>query len=360
MITRQGKRRRKMRVRQAIDKDKSAWDAYVNNHPDSTPYSLFPWKEAVEQAYGHQSSYLLAEEGGVIKGVLPLFIFHVPFRGNALVSLPYCDVGDVLADNDEIKKALLTETILLAKKLNVKAVDIRSCRENLLEDIVNDWHVSVKTEKVRMVLPLPGSSAELWERFKSKLRSQIRKAEKNGLSFSWGSEKDIDAFYHVFSRNMHELGSPVHSKKWIEQILLNYGDNARMGLVFKENQPVGCGIILFTKHSVSIPWASTLREYNKLSPNMMLYWNFLKFAADTGKKVFDFGRSTLNEGTYKFKKQWGAEPEQLFWYSVNETPQTSEEAAMGKNRVRLEQIWQKMPISLVNFIGPKVRKYISL
>jgi len=193
-----------------------------------------------------------------------------------------------------------------------------------------------------------------------KLRSQIRKAEKNGLSFSWGSEKDIDAFYHVFSRNMHELGSPVHSKKWIEQILLNYGDNARMGLVFKENQPVGCGIILFTKHSVSIPWASTLREYNKLSPNMMLYWNFLKFAADTGKKVFDFGRSTLNEGTYKFKKQWGTEPEQLFWYSVNETPQTSEEAAMGKNRVRLEQIWQKMPISLVNFIGPKVRKYISL
>jgi lipid II:glycine glycyltransferase (peptidoglycan interpeptide bridge formation enzyme) len=133
-----------------------------------------------------------------------------------------------------------------------------------------------------------------------------------------------------------------------------------MGLVFKENQPVGCGIILFTKHSVSIPWASTLQEYNKLSPNMMLYWNFLKFAADNDKKTFDFGRSTLNEGTYNFKKQWGAEPQQLFWYSVSKTPQRPASSTTGKSRKCLEQAWQKMPLSLVNFVGPKVRKYISL
>ncbi len=349
-----------MCIRVADHKDKGVWDAYVSNHPDATPYCLFSWKEAVEQAYGYQSFYLLLEKDGVIKGVLPLFVFHVPFCGKSLLSLPYCDVGDVLADNDEIKKALLAESLQLAKKLKVKEVDIRSCQDNLLEDVISDWHVTVQTEKVRMILPLPGSSAELWEGFKSKLRSQVRKAEKNGLTFSWGNENEIEAFYHVFSHNMHDLGSPVHSKKWIKKILANYGENARMGLVFKENQPVGCGIILSTKSTVSIPWASTLQEFNRLSPNMILYWNFLKYAADNEKKNFDFGRSSPNEGTYKFKKQWGAEPVQLYWHRLNKVRQEKEYFSSNSARKLLESVWQKMPLSVVNVIGPKVRKYIDL
>ena len=348
-----------MKIRQIKNEDKAAWDAYVNDYPYAAPYCLFAWKESVEQAYGHRSSYLLAEEDGVIKGVLPLFVFHVPFCGNTLVSLPYCDVGDVLSDNDEIKKTLLAEALLLAKKLKVKAVDIRSGQENLLEKVVSDWHVRVQTGKVRMLLPLPTSSAELWEGFKSKLRSQVRKAEKNGLSFSWGSEKDIDDFYRVFSKNMHDIGSPVHSKQWIREIVYRYGDIAKMGLVYYKDRPVGCGIMLCTRHTISIPWASTLREANFLSPNMMLYWNFLRFAADSGRKVFDFGRSTPNEGTFRFKKQWGAKPQQLYWYRLSNVL-SKEGNASGKKRERLAQIWQKLPLAVVNFIGPIVRKYISL
>lgn len=350
-----------MRIRQVRNKDKPAWDAYVNNHPDAAPYCLFAWKEAVEQAYGHQSTYLLAEEGGTIKGVLPLFIFHVPFRGNTLVSLPYCDVGDALADDDEIKKVLLTEAFQLAKTLKVKGVDIRSCQDNLIGEKHGDWNLSVQKEKVRMLLNLPGSSEELWKSFKSKLRSQIRKAEKNGLTFRWGNIEDLSSFYEVFSQNMHDLGSPVHSKKWIEKIIINYDNNAKMGLVYREDQPVGCGIILFSIHTVSIPWASTLREFNKLSPNMMLYWNFLKFAADNGKAFFDFGRSTPNEGSYRFKMQWGAEPEQLFWYGVSKEKKIKTvNPSVKRNRALVELIWKKMPIELVNSLGPKLRKYISL
>jgi len=210
-----------------------------------------------------------------------------------------------------------------------------------------------------MILPLPGSSEQLWRSFKSKLRSQVRKAEKNDLRFRWGKLEDLPDFYRVFSRNMHVLGSPVHSKAWIKEVLVNYGENGRMGLVFNGDQLVGCGIIIFTNHTVSIPWASTLREYNRLSPNMMLYWNFLKYSADNEKRVFDFGRSTFNEGTYRFKKQWGAEPEPLFWYRLSRR-KTEEGSSQGRARNRLERIWQKMPLGIVNYIGPKVRKYISL
>jgi len=350
-----------MDIRRAVHKDKQAWDTYVHSRQDAAPYSLFAWKQAVEEAYGHKSCYLLAEDRGKICGILPCFIFHVPFIGNSLVSLPFCDVGDVLADNDDITKALLAESMAVAEKVKANKVMIRSTRGHLPATDLCSRHVSVQTGKVRILLDLPSSSEELWKGFKSKLRSQVNKAEKNGLSFHWGTLEDLDKFYHVFSRNMHALGSPVHSKEWIEKIIAHYGEYARMGLVFKEDIPVGCGIILCTKQRVSIPWASTLREYNRLSPNMMLYWNFLKYAADHNKQVFDFGRSTPDEGTYRFKKQWGAVSEPLYWYRLTQTesPEDTKNTTSTK-REQIAVLWSKMPLSLANVLGPKIRKYISL
>ena len=165
-----------------------------------------------------------------------------------------------------------------------------------------------------MILDLPASSDELFKGFKSKLRSQVRKAGKNGVKFSWGNVEDIDSAYIVFSKNMHELGSPVHGKSFIKAIATHYGARAKLDLAEFQGKTIGMGIILLSGKGVSIPWASTLREYNRLGPNMMLYWNFLKYSADNGYTYFDFGRSSEGEGTYKFKKQWGANPKPLVWY----------------------------------------------
>ena len=348
-------------IRSACLKDEPAWDHYLEKHPDAPPYCIFAWRRAVEQAYSHKAHYLIAEDQGKICGILPLFVFQIPFFGNTLVSLPYCDAGGVYGDSEEVCRRLIDVAYSSVEKGKVRKLEIRSIKNTeLLEESSNKWNVSINTGKVRMLRHLPSNSEELWSSFKSKLRSQVRKAEKNGLVFRWGNERDIPEFYEVFSRNMHALGSPVHSRSWIEAVFTSYQDNARIGLVFKDEQPAGCGLILCTKNMVSIPWASTLREFNRLSPNMLLYWNFLKFAADSGRKVFDFGRSTPGEGTYRFKKQWGAEPRVLFWHVLSTAPVGDALSGNGNKRMILENIWRRLPLSVVNVIGPLVRKYISL
>jgi len=142
--------------------------------------------------------------------------------------------------------------------------------------------------------------------------------------------------------------------------LQNYQDRARLGIVEIKDKIIGMGMILATDKTVSIPWASTLREFNNLGPNMLLYWNFLKFSADNGYKIFDFGRSTEGEGTFKFKQQWGAQPEPLIWHTYSETCKTSRPKQQSSNRNMVAGIWQKMPLPVVNFIGPSLRRYISL
>lgn len=353
-----------MNIRLADHKDKTAWDDFVLSHAGASPYHCFAWREAVEEAYGHQGYYLMAEDEGRIVGVLPLVLMRCPLLYSKVVSLPFCDVGGMLAAQEDVVQRLYDEAFVIVKRVRASSLEIR-CRDKRVDTPRPGMQSIFRTDKVSMILNLPGSSVALWDGFKSKLRSQVRKAEKNNLTFSWGEKKDIGDFYTVFSRNMRELGSPVHSRAWIEAVLDGFGSRARMGLVYRETKPVGAGIILCNGSSVSIPWASTLRECNHLSPNMLLYWNFLKFAADSSFTQFDFGRSTYGEGTFKFKAQWGAEPHALFWqthhFASGPTgPQVKSHEPSSRKIEIVTALWSRLPLWLVNLLGPRVRRHISL
>ncbi|GJQ57870.1 MAG: FemAB family PEP-CTERM system-associated protein [Candidatus Scalindua sp. AMX11] len=349
-----------MKIRTATIKDRHEWDQFVTLHPDASPYHLFAWKLAVEEAYHHKGYYLIAEEGAKIQGVLPLILLRPPLLSGQLVSLPFCDIGNSLSDCDDVHEILIRESISLAKKIKAKKIELR-CDLTTLSSTENVVLVSTETQKVRMVQQLPSSSEQLWGSFKSKLRSQIRKAEKNGLRFVWGSSEQLNDFYRIFCRNMRELGSPVHSKEWFKCIVRHYGENVRLGLVYHNNRPIGGGITLSIDKKICVPWASTLRAYNRLSPNMLLYWNLLKYAAHKDYDQFDFGRSTPGEGTFKFKMQWGAKPTPLYWnYIAPNGKRFKLDNKSASTRERVEKIWQKLPLPLTNCIGPSIRKHISL
>jgi FemAB-related protein (PEP-CTERM system-associated) len=218
------------------------------------------------------------------------------------------------------------------------------------------------SKKVRMVLELPDSADTLIKGLKSKLRSQVIKPLRDGLTAKLGNCELTAEFYQVFTENMRDLGSPVHSRKWIESVVRNYADNVRIGLVFTPDKELAAaGIILLHGDIVSIPWASSLRKYNRINPNMLLYWTFLEFAANNGFRYFDFGRSTPGDGTYKFKEQWGARPEALNWVQLDMNgDEITSSSFPSETRRRIETCWQRLPLALCNFIGPILRRYISL
>jgi FemAB-related protein (PEP-CTERM system-associated) len=351
-----------MKIRLAKDFEQERWDAFVLSHPNASPYHLFAWKKAIEEAYKHKCIYLYAEKNKEILGVLPIVHLHLYGIINEMISLPFCDVGGCIAESKEVQDRLCSEGIQYIEKSKVKRSQIRG--QLFKTDIVQSKFEMRGTKKVRMFLELQKSSDDLFKSFKSKLRSQVRKAAKNGVIFIWGSEGDIDSAYSVFSKNMHELGSPVHSKSFLSAVLSHYGSRAKLGLVQFQGKTIGMGIILFGGKGVSIPWASTGREYNRLGPNMLLYWNFLKYSADNGYDFFDFGRSTEGEGTYNFKKQWGAKPVPLVWFDTIDMIKKKSTSLQiddeKEKRERIAALWQKLPLRIANIFGPYIRKYISL
>jgi FemAB-related protein (PEP-CTERM system-associated) len=346
--------------------DKERWDRYVLEHPNSIAYQLFAWKDAVEAAYGFKGYYLIAEKFNKISGILPLINVHPPMMQGNLVSLPYCDAGGLLADSPEIEKCLILKARDLSLALNISKLTIRS----VCEFAEINPKLTINKGKVRMILKLPRTSDLLLSSLKAKVRSQVNKPFRDGLIAQIGGKELIDEFYTIFSENMRDLGSPVHSKKWLKNIFKFYKNRAHAVLVkMPDNTPAAGGIILCNLNTVSVPWASSLRRFNRWNPNMCLYWTFLKFAADNGYKLFDFGRSTPDEGTFRFKKQWGAVPEHLHWadfkvkgISKFDLAQSSETIVSGKGKSRMvaERVLKSSSLSLSKGIGMMARKYITL
>jgi FemAB-related protein (PEP-CTERM system-associated) len=348
-------------IRDLTPKDADVWDSYVLHHPQGMPYHLLAWKTAVEKAYGFESYYLIAERvhGGGIEGVLPLVHHHLPWFKGKLISLPFCDAAGPLADSEQIEKALLEEAIEKAHQKRIKKILIRSTKP--FAGIDPD-QITNKA-KVIMRLNLPDDSEKLLASFKAKLRSQIKKPMRDGLTTEIGSTELLNSFYPLFAQNMHELGSPVHSLQWIKSILEKYGNKAHLVLVRMPNKtPAAGGIILCHPNQVSVPWASSLRCFNRWNPNMLLYWRFLKFSCDMGYPVFDFGRSTPGEGTHRFKKQWGAKAAPLFWSSsVINCNLWSNDHLSGKSKYAgADAYWKKLQLPITRRLGPILRKHIDL
>jgi FemAB-related protein (PEP-CTERM system-associated) len=340
----------------------SRWNDYVFNHSQATPYHLHSWLKSVETAYRHQTTALMAEEDNQIVGVLPIVIMRMPIVSDQATSLPYCDLGGMLADDEAATKELLTHGIDFCHDNKIQQFEIRQRSEGETHD-----ESSLAGNKVRMLLPLPENSDLLSSSFKAKLRSQINKSTKNGLTatITLGLEEpaSIDEFYQVYCINMRTLGSPVHSKEWFIQIARNYDKNCIVCIVRLEGKAVAGGVVLRTSNKASIPWASTLPEYNRLAPNMLLYWSLLEYCADHGVAQFDFGRSTYDEGTYRFKKQWGAQPELLQWDRYQNGQKLDQQHSKSNAislRSHIESGWRLLPLPVTTWMGPKIRKYISL
>ncbi len=133
--------------------------------------------------------------------------------------------------------------------------------------------------KVAVHLALPETVEALWATtFKAKLRSQIRRPTKEGMTARDGSDQ-LDAFYSVFSRNMRDLGTPVLPRAFFTRLQTVFGGSVSFTTVYTANGLAAAAACCLTwKDEIEVTWASSLRELNHLAPNMLLYANLMEQA----------------------------------------------------------------------------------
>lgn len=331
--------------------DAEAWDRYVAAQSQGNLGHAFGWKQVIEEAYGKTTCFLAAFAKEAITGVLPLVHMRGPLSGNRLVSLPFLDQAGLLASTPAAARGLWQAARELARARGARGFDLRARGpEN-----------STPSDRATLVLTLDTSAEALWKSFSPKVRNQVRKAEKEGLKTTPAEAAGLEDFYPVFAHNMRDLGSPTHSRRFLQAVLATFGAAAKIYLTRDgSDRVVGGALALRWGDTVTVPWASSLREVFSSCPNHSLYWQILSDAAEAGAGKFDFGRSHLNSGTYKFKTQWGAEPHPLLWtaFDASGRPEAQRVYKPSEHQA-LTWVWSRLPVPLATWLGPLVRRQLS-
>lgn len=326
----------------------AAWNSFVKK-TGGTYCHLFGWKQVFEHAYGLQTHYLAFLSAGVWIGILPVAVMPCLFGCAAkAVSLPYCNYGGLLVAADSDAASIKSEAIRYLAARRIDKVEMCDIAPTLVD-----------ANEVTLVLDLPDNEDILWKQIGDKARNQVRKAQKIGLTLRWGRDQS-DALYAIYAKNMARLGTPVHSPRFIREILGNLGECVDVLTVRYDGQEIGAMLVIKHGDTWTDPMASCLTEFNKFNPNMLMYWEALRAACDAGAKSFDFGRSFKDSGTFRFKKQWGASEVALqynsFYRGVLQPASTN--FYRGQSASKLARIWRRLPTFIKMSFGPVVRRWL--
>jgi len=337
-----------MRVRVASEEDECLWQDFVEAHPDACNYHRWKWKQVIERSFGWPAYYLLAEENGRFAGILPLVLQKSWMFGRFLTSLPFFNYGGVLAENDSIEKALVQEAITLARQLGADYIELRHRSEHPLG-------LREKTNKVAVELVVEPDEEKMLKSLRKQTRNLVRKALKVGLRAEICGQAALNDFYRVFAQNMRDLGTPVYSKSFLQEIWQGFPANTYLCLVRHEDEVIAASFMSGFRHRLEVIWGSSLRKYLSMAPNMLLYWRMLRFAAEKGFEVFDFGRSTAGSGAHRFKLQWSSQEIQLHWhYWLSQGNQLPELSPINPKFRMAIWTWRHLPLVITNVLGPRI------
>jgi len=307
------------------------------------------WLGALRDGLRHQPYLLLARQGDRVVGVLPLALVKSLLFGTYLVSLPYLNWSGPVASDAAVVTALIDRAVALSDELDADHLELRNERE-----IEHPALTERLDTKANMRLQLSADVDAVWNQLRSVVRTQVRKGQGQGFEIAWGGLEFLDDFYGVFAQNMRDLGTPVYGKGLFRSILEHLQGDAELCVVRLADRPVAGALAVHGRGITEVPSASVERAYRSTAANSFMYWELIRRAISRGQKVFDFGRSTIDSGTYAFKKKWGSVPEPAIWQYHRRRGAVSDIRPDGGKYDRLIAMWKHIPLPITRWIGPMI------
>jgi len=324
------------------------WDDYVLQHGSATHCHRWGWKAVIENAFGVPTYYLLAREQGRVTGVLPLAWQKSLLFGSFITALPFLNAGGPLADSVEIEEALVQRAIGIAKETGAARLQLRYRGEYRLD-------LPVSRHKVAAVREVSRDTDAMWKSLNSNNRRKVNKATKSGMTAEAEGSAALHIFYKIFADNMRNLGTPVYAKKFFDEVLRAFPRDTDIVVVRLEGKPVAVAFLISFRDGVEATWMCSDYRYLSFQPNMLLYWTILRIAGERGFRWLDFGRSTRDSGTHKFKQLWDTGDVPLPWASWTENGEAPGELSPANPKFRLATwLWKKLPLPVANSMGPHI------
>ena len=292
------------------------WEELVSQHPHAGVFHSSRWLSTLQRTYGFEPVvFTTCGPNEPLTNGLVFCKVRSWITGRRLVSLPFSDHCDLLADSAAEEAELLGYVCDRVPQDGYAHAEIRPITgaPALFAAVNLEPAEAFCLHRLSLDLPLDMLFHNL---HRNCVQRKIRRAEREGLAYQSGrSEFLLLTFYDLVVRTRRRHGLPPQPLHWFRNLLQSMGNNMTIRLAFKDDHPVAAMLTLSHKTTVTFKYGCSDNRFHNLGGTPLLFWKTIQEAKNQGMQKLDLGRSGLDHtGLVEFKDRLGAVKTELrYW-----------------------------------------------
>lgn len=279
------------------------WDALVATHPAANIFYTAGWARTLTEAYSFRPRYIVAINGGTLRGLLPLIETRSWLRGARGTSLPFTDECPPLVSSGVTSQALLDAAMQEGTASQWKHLELRGGQEvlkTLPQSALYYAHV----------LPLASSAECVFKNFQNSVQRAIRKAERSGITVEFSThESALKEYYALHCRTRTKRGAPPQPYPFFLSLLNNVlsKDRGFIALAKFQGRPIAGAVFLQFAGKAIYKFAASDERHQGFRGANLVIWRSIQRLVFNEVTELNFGRTSLsNDGLRRFKLGWGS------------------------------------------------------
>ncbi|HZY74561.1 MAG TPA: GNAT family N-acetyltransferase [Edaphobacter sp.] len=334
------------------------WPQFVADHPQASIFHTREWLNALRLAYGYKPVAFTTHQGSDLSDAVLFCEVQSWLTGKRLVSLPFSDHCEPLADTTDLQEILH----YLHKQREKQQFRYIELRPALTTGILNTQDQFTRSERFCFhVIDLRSELENIYQNLHSNcVRRKIKRAEREELTYESGhSEELLQKFRHLLllTRRRHQL--PPQPSSWFHNVLRCLGNLVTIHVVSKETMPVASILTLTYKSRMVYKYGCSDTRFNAMGGTSLLFWKAIQQAHSMGIEEFDLGRSSYNDpGLIAFKNHLGAALSELSYYR---NPSLDLKPEQNKSRISSlsRQVLAHLPDPLFAGVGQLLYRHMG-
>jgi CelD/BcsL family acetyltransferase involved in cellulose biosynthesis len=306
------------------------WPEFLARDPRSSAFHSPEWLRALKDTYGYTPIVFTTTGTGELQNGVVFCEVRSWLTGNRLISLPFSDHCQPLADREELS-AILHSLSDYRNGTKCKYIELRPA---LGADLDGQSGLNVTESFTLHVIDLRPQLEQIYRRFHdSCVRRKIKRAERENLTLESGNTTDLlGKFRHLqlLTRRRHKL--PPQPAKWFENLACCLGEKLKIYVLSKDGIPAASILTISYKTSLIYKYGCSDAQFHNLGGMPLLFWKAIQEGKSAGAEFFDLGRSSAEDpGLLAFKGHLGGIASDVNYF--RDTPSSRRNEAAEQPRI---------------------------
>ena len=300
-------------IRIACDDDAEKWDTIISKSPQGTLFHTWNWLKSTEKYSETKLFPIIGMKGSSPVGAFPLFFqkkgpISMVFSPPPHASIPY--LGPVLVGN---------ETLIQEKWEKIYA-DFQEVVEHFINtDLKSNYSSITLGPTLKDPRPFAWSGYtikpnydysvdtskgidKLYKSLDYNKRAELKKANEQEMIVEIGSKKEYEKILDLINeRYAQQKKILTSSRNYFLDVFKTYKGNMKIFSVIVGGEVV-TGIICIQYRDSLYGWVGNSKPKNRISPspNNLLYWEIVRYAAEHGFKEYTILGAAGNQRLHEF------------------------------------------------------------